>query len=104
MNDHVKINFFASTPEPCSYLDNRKSVSAFANPHMDMDMGNVRERSFVDIWADSPVFENLRSMDYKGKCGICDHKDICGGCRARTAFYHKGDYMASEPWCGYKPG
>ena len=38
MNDQVKLNFFASTPEPCSYLDNRKSVSAFANPHMDMDM------------------------------------------------------------------
>ena len=38
MNDHTKLNFFASTPEPCSYLDNRSSVSAFANPHLDMDM------------------------------------------------------------------
>ncbi len=38
MNDHVKLNFFASTPEPCSYLSNRDAVSAFANPHMDMDM------------------------------------------------------------------
>ena len=43
MNDQVKINFFASTPEPCSYLDNRKSVSAFANPHMDMDMRTYNE-------------------------------------------------------------
>ena len=43
MNDQVKLNFFASTPEPCSYLDNRKSVSAFANPHMDMDMGTYNE-------------------------------------------------------------
>ena len=43
MNDQVKINFFASTPEPCSYLENRKSVSAFANPHMDMDMGTYNE-------------------------------------------------------------
>lgn len=39
MNDQVKLNFFASTPEPCSYLGNRNAVSAFANPHMDMDMG-----------------------------------------------------------------
>ena len=38
MNDHTILNFFASTPEPCSYLDNRSSVSAFANPHLDMDM------------------------------------------------------------------
>ena len=43
MNDQVKLHFFASTPEPCSYLDNRKSVSAFANPHMDMDMETYNE-------------------------------------------------------------
>lgn len=43
MNDQVKVNFFASTPEPCSYLANRKSVSAFANPHMDMDMRTYNE-------------------------------------------------------------
>jgi len=43
MNDQVKLNFFASAPEPCSYLDNRKSVSAFANPHMDMDMDTYNE-------------------------------------------------------------
>ena len=43
MNDQVKLNFFASAPEPCSYLDDRKSVSAFANPHMDMDMSTYNE-------------------------------------------------------------
>ncbi len=43
MNDHVKLNFFASTPEACSYLDNRKAVSAFANPHRDMDMGTYND-------------------------------------------------------------
>lgn len=40
MNDQVKLNFFASAPEPCSYLEKRKSVSAFANPHMDMNTYN----------------------------------------------------------------
>ena len=43
MNDQVKVSFFASTPEPCSYLADRKSVSAFANPHMDMDMRTYNE-------------------------------------------------------------
>jgi len=38
MNDQTKLNFFASTAEPCGYLENRNSVSAFANPHRDMDM------------------------------------------------------------------
>lgn len=43
MNDHVKLNFFASTPEACSYLENRKAVSAFANPHTDMDMATYND-------------------------------------------------------------
>ena len=38
MNDQTRLNFFASAPEPCSYLDDRKAISAFANPHIDMDM------------------------------------------------------------------
>lgn len=38
MNDRTKINFFASAPEPCSYLDDKKSISAFANPYGDMQM------------------------------------------------------------------
>ena len=43
MNDHTKLHFFASTAESCSYLEGRKSVSAFANPHMDMDMKTYDE-------------------------------------------------------------
>ena len=38
MNEHAKLIFFASIAEPCSYLDDRTAVSAFANPHIDMDM------------------------------------------------------------------
>ena len=75
--------------QPCAYLD--------------MSLGNVKEESFVDIWRNSPVFAKLRTMDYSGRCGICEYKDICGGCRARAAYYHKGDYMASEPWCTHRP-
>lgn len=38
MNDRSNLSFFSSTPEPCSYLDDRKAICAFANPHRDMDM------------------------------------------------------------------
>lgn len=75
--------------QPCAYLD--------------MSLGNVRDTPFTEIWRDSPVFAELRTMDYRGKCGICDYKAVCGGCRARAAYYHNGDYMASEPWCTYQP-
>ena len=37
MSNQTRLNFFASAPESCSYLPDRKAVSAFANPHADMD-------------------------------------------------------------------
>ncbi|MEK7242041.1 MAG: radical SAM/SPASM domain-containing protein, partial [Planctomycetota bacterium] len=37
-----------------------------------------------------------------GKCGACEYKKGCEGCRAR-AFYQTGDYMAEEPYCIYIP-
>ncbi|AOY74877.1 putative heme d1 biosynthesis radical SAM protein NirJ2 [Clostridium formicaceticum] len=73
--------------QPCAYLD--------------MEIGNVRETPFSEIWQNSQVFNKLRSLDYSGGCGSCRYKKSCGGCRARAAFYHGGDYMAEEPWCLY---
>jgi radical SAM protein with 4Fe4S-binding SPASM domain len=38
----------------------------------------------------------------KGKCGYCEFKGFCGGCRAR-AYYDKNDYLDEEPYCIYQP-
>ena len=38
MNDQSRLHFYASSPENCGYLPGRKSISAFANPYMDMDV------------------------------------------------------------------
>jgi len=43
MNDQTKLHFFASTPEVCGYLPDRQSISAFANPHTDMDVETYNE-------------------------------------------------------------
>jgi heme b synthase len=65
--------------------------------------GNIRERSFAEIWKNSDVFSALRDYDQlQGKCGICEFKRVCGGCRAR-AFEATGDYLAEEPLCSYMP-
>ena len=40
--------------------------------------------------------------DYQGKCGRCEFRKVCGGCRAR-AYEISGDYMAEEPYCIYEP-
>ena len=65
--------------------------------------GNVKEQPFKDIWETSKLFADLRDYDkLKGKCGICEFKRVCGGCRAR-AYEVTGDYLAEEPYCVYEP-
>jgi putative heme d1 biosynthesis radical SAM protein NirJ2 len=75
--------------QPCAYLN--------------QPIGNVREQPFDEIWKNSPVLQQLRSLDYGGKCGECQYISACGGCRARAAYYHDGDFMAEDEWCRY-PG
>lgn len=65
--------------------------------------GNIREKSFREIWDNSEIFQILRDeTKLKGKCGICEYKWICLGCRAR-AYARTGDYMDEEPYCIYIP-
>lgn len=68
---------------------------------LQLPAGNVRRQSFVDIYRHSPLFRDLRDYSkLKGKCGLCDFRDVCGGSRAR-AFGVTGDYLESEPYCVY---
>ncbi|MCL4459964.1 MAG: radical SAM protein [Chloroflexi bacterium] len=72
--------------------------------YLDVAAGNVKEKSLADIWVNSPLFRQLRNFsNLKGKCGDCEYKVICGGCRAR-AYEASGDYLAEEPYCIYQPG
>ena len=61
--------------QPCAYLN--------------MELGDVRETPFDELWAKNEVLQKLRTLDYSGGCG------------ARAAYYHGGDYMSEEPWCLY---
>jgi radical SAM protein with 4Fe4S-binding SPASM domain len=65
--------------------------------------GDLRKQTFSDIWQNSVVFHQLRDTgNLKGKCGCCEFRNICMGCRAR-AYAASGDYMAEEPFCVYEP-
>ncbi len=66
--------------------------------------GDLRKQSFADIWNNSEVFGQLRDDDnLKGKCGCCEFRHVCMGCRAR-AYAASGDFLAEEPFCVYEPG
>jgi radical SAM protein with 4Fe4S-binding SPASM domain len=65
--------------------------------------GDLRKQTFAEVWEHSDVFNDLRDTDnLKGKCGCCEFRNICMGCRAR-AFAATGDYLEEEPFCIYQP-
>ncbi|MBE3116400.1 SPASM domain-containing protein, partial [Candidatus Bathyarchaeota archaeon] len=67
---------------------------------MPVNVGNLKTQKFSDIWLNSKMFNTLRNRsNLKGSCGKCSYKFICGGCRARSAAYHNGDFLSSDPGC-----
>jgi radical SAM protein len=65
--------------------------------------GDVRTDDIVDVYRHSELFTNLRSPDkIKGRCGICEYRDVCGGQRGR-AYGVTGDYLETDPACSYIP-
>ncbi|HID95326.1 MAG TPA: radical SAM protein [Candidatus Latescibacteria bacterium] len=65
----------------------------------DLVVGDIRQRSFRDIWLNSEIFAVLRDRDnLKDNCHSCDFRDFCGGCRAR-AYGYFGDITAPDPGC-----
>jgi heme b synthase len=65
--------------------------------------GDVRQRSFREIYQQSELFQTLRDLTrLEGKCGVCEFVRVCGGCRAR-AYSTTGNVLAAEPLCTYQP-
>lgn len=64
-----------------------------------IDCGRFPNDSVVDVYRNHPLFRALHSPDnYKGKCGVCDYRFVCGGSRSR-AYAVSGDPLAEEPDC-----
>jgi radical SAM protein with 4Fe4S-binding SPASM domain len=78
---------------PCSFNDAHR-------------LGNVKDKSLKTIWGElqtSEFFSQVRDKsNLKGKCGVCEYREICGGCRTAAEFY-TGDIFNSDPRCAYIP-
>ncbi|MCX6002897.1 MAG: radical SAM protein [Chloroflexi bacterium] len=84
------------------------SVDDQGNVHPDQfwwhyRLGNVQERKFGDIWADTsePLLQGLRNRKklLRGRCAGCQYLDVCNGnlrVRAEAVF---GDVWADDPAC-----
>ena len=64
-----------------------------------LKIGNIREKSLMEIWTKNPILIKLRNRgNIRGWCGHCSIRDICGGCRARAHTYF-GDLFGPDPNC-----
>jgi len=71
---------------PCVYLPHRV-------------LGNIRRRSFEDIFRHNEFWELLCDRDHRTHhCEVCEFKHYCGGCRARADAYF-GQLNAGDPGC-----
>jgi radical SAM protein with 4Fe4S-binding SPASM domain len=73
-----------------------------ACPYIPQAAGDLREQGLRAVWEEAPDFRRLRGEMPGGKCGGCDYRVSCGGCRAR-ALAADGDLMGGDAKCGYLP-
>jgi len=71
-------------------------------PYLPEVAGDLKSQRFADVWQSSPLFRRLREGTLQGKCGACEYRALCGGCRAR-GFALEGDVLAADPSCSYEP-
>ena len=71
-------------------------------PYMPVAAGDLLKESFGDIWRGSPVFRDLREGRLGGRCGRCEFRKVCGGCRAR-AYAETNDYLGPDDSCVHEP-
>jgi MoaA/NifB/PqqE/SkfB family radical SAM enzyme len=65
--------------------------------------GRFPHDSVVEVYRHHPTFRALRQPDlFRGKCGVCEYRHVCGGSRAR-AYALTGDPLGSDPDCAYVP-
>lgn len=62
--------------------------------------GDLKTTPFSEIWENSPLLAAMRDRDMLegGNCGSCEHRHICGGCRAVSMSY-TGNPMMGDPSC-----
>lgn len=75
--------------QPCGYLE--------------LTAGDIRQTRFPEIYAHAPLFQALREVKgYHGRCGRCEYRRVCGGCRAR-AYALTGDVLGEDSLCAHEP-
>jgi len=95
--------FWINEPVGChagiNYLSLRPNGDVYPCPFLQIKVGNIREKSLTEMWYSSELLKTLRNRSLlTGKCGDCEYREPCGGCRGR-AYAYSGDVLAEDPVC-----
>ncbi len=95
--------FWINAPVGChagiNYLSLRPNGDVYPCPFLQIKVGNMREKSLTAMWHNSELLKTLRNRSLlAGKCGDCEYRESCGGCRGR-AYAYSGDFLAEDPVC-----
>jgi radical SAM protein with 4Fe4S-binding SPASM domain len=71
-------------------------------PYLPEVAGDLRTQSVRGGLARLATARALRHGEPGGKCGSCEYRRVCGGCRAR-AFARTGDVLGPDDSCAYEP-
>ncbi len=69
LTDLSNVKFFQTSPHPCSYLDDKKAITLFADPHSDIDL---------------PLYDKLTNMGFR-RSGAYLYRPNCNHCKACVA-------------------
>lgn len=69
-------------------------------PYIPEVVGDLRSESLGEIWNRNVTLMRLRGELPQGKCGDCDFRYSCGGCRARAAAA-SGNLLGEDPKCSH---
>ena len=84
------------------------NIDSVGNVHPDqftqyITLGNVRERTFGEIWTDlsNPILAGLKDRKplLKGRCPKCAYLNLCNGNFRTRAEAVTGDFWAQDPAC-----
>lgn len=87
---------------------NISNIDNLGNVHPDTmwwnyNLGNIKERPFSEIWMDvsDPLMAGLKSSPrpLRGRCSICNYRNICGGNTRTRAFQMTNDPWWEDPGC-----
>jgi radical SAM protein with 4Fe4S-binding SPASM domain len=88
------------------WLEILENGKAYACAPLGLEFGDIRKDDIQQIMDRMRTSEPIKRLadrnNLKGKCGACEFKVICGGCRARTYIYSK-DSFNQDPACVYRP-